>query len=129
MGPRGSRCRSARCIEEASQRAPRRKGGAEGRAFRENARQGQTRRERRQDGSEDGGRETHDAERLTAQIEEKGFKALARASQIRTEALNSCFDAFSSGEPVSTSLENALRAFRSRQRGAVCRGDHDQSKT
>jgi hypothetical protein len=27
---------------------------------------------------------------------------------IRTEALNSCFDAFSSREPVSTSLENAM---------------------
>src|SRR6185437_11873344 len=30
------------------------------------------------------------------------------SDRIRTEALDSCFDAFSSREPVSTSLENAL---------------------
>src|ERR1700722_6075709 len=32
------------------------------------------------------------------------------SDRIRTEALDSCFDAFSSREPVSTSLENALRS-------------------
>jgi short-subunit dehydrogenase len=36
---------------------------------------------------------------------------------IRTEALYSCFDAFSSREPVSTSLENALRRACSGRRG------------
>src|ERR1700730_3806258 len=30
------------------------------------------------------------------------------SDSIRTDALDSCFDAFSSREPVSTSLENAL---------------------
>jgi hypothetical protein len=33
---------------------------------------------------------------------------LFHSDQIGTEALNSCFDAFSSREPASTSLENAL---------------------
>src|SRR6185437_2711136 len=36
------------------------------------------------------------------------------SDRIKTEALGSCFDAFSSREPVSTSLENAL-VRRSRQ--------------
>src|ERR1700722_2451950 len=34
--------------------------------------------------------------------------ALFSSDRIRTEGLDSCFDAFSSREPVSTSLENAI---------------------
>jgi hypothetical protein len=32
------------------------------------------------------------------------------SDRIKTEALDSCFDAFSSREPASTSLENALKS-------------------
>src|ERR1700722_16383315 len=39
--------------------------------------------------------------------------ALFGSDRIRTEGLDSCFDAFSSREPVSTSLENALGATKS----------------
>jgi hypothetical protein len=45
------------------------------------------------------------------------------SSRVRTQALNFLFDAFSSREPVSTSLENALKRI-----GALARPAADARK-
>ena len=48
-------------------------------------------------------------------------RALSVLIEIITEALGSCFDAFSSREPVSTSLENAIGIVSDTPLRAVCR--------
>src|SRR5438067_2956098 len=47
-------------------------------------------------------------------------RALSALIEIRTEALDFCFDAFSSREPVPTSLENAISRSQS---GSACKED------